>query len=389
MVRSAGVDVVGMYAVSVAIVSISVGLFAAALDTNLLRRREKSSGASVIVAKLLIWVCVSPIALLVLDLLEVPLLGGIVVYAAMFFLHVAETIGVQARLANRDVWSVIPRLIPQMAFLIALLLMKPRTFEEVAILFLLSWGLVVIFATTSVGIMDLVRFKEIPSLLVAAKTIAGMLIFTQIYGNIDLVVLTAFLNNRVAGEYKIAQAFASILLPTISALIFVYLSELSVAIEKNNGVQVRRMLGRQIRLHIGVGIFVVLASSIIFPVAIPYLYGEGTLSSVGPAVILTGSASLNSVAMVLVYTLLGLKRDRAVLGATGAGAAASCGLNLVLVPIFGTMGAAWASVLTFLVMIVVLGVMTHKAVVVFSRACRSQRQCRSREIAGVEGELLV
>jgi len=365
-VRFAGVDAVGMYAISVAVALLSSGLFAAALDTHLLRRQENASAGLVVAAKLLVWVCVTPIAAASLRVLDVPLIGGLAIYAALFFAQAAETTAVAARLENKDVGAVTPRVVPLATFLIAMIVIKPVSFENVAGLFLLSWAVVLFIPNVRRHVFTLASQREIRGLLWAARGIVGMLFFTQVYGNVDLILVKVFLNHTAAGEYRIAQSFAAVLMPSIAVLTFVYLSQLRPVIARKDAVRLQRMLLQQIILHVTVGLMVVLAMSVFLPWGISFFYGIGAKPAVAPALVLCGAAALNAVGMVLVYTLLGLEKDQSVLKATGVAAVASIAFSIFMVPIYGTSGAAWAMVLTFITMTAALSIMTRRALRIFA-----------------------
>jgi O-antigen/teichoic acid export membrane protein len=362
MVRIAGVNTVGMYAVAVAVVSICVGLFGVALDTDLLRRKEGNLAPLVVVAKLFLWVCALPIVVACLSILEIPLLGGIAIYVGLFFFHTAETAAVASRLANDDISSIAPRVLSPVVFLTATVLIGLSTFEQIAGFFLLSWLLAPLVAKIQWGnLRKSVSYRRITGALVAAKAIAGILFFTQLYGNADLIILNLIVGPTAAGEYRIAQAFAAVLMPVVGVLTFVYLSQARLAVDSNDVQRLRKLSRQQFVLHVGIGVLVVFAMTILLPWAIPFFYGHHAVPAVVPAIVLSGAAALNAIGMVFVYTLLAMNRDRLVVWAAAAAATVNVVLNISLVPLFSTTGAAWASVLSFLTMILVLAMMTSRA----------------------------
>lgn len=360
VVRNAGVAVVGQQAIALAITAISAGLLAASFDTHYLRLPQDTTASEIVGAKWITWIMAMPVIGAGLWLFDVPVAGGLAIYAAVGLLQVSETYSVAARLNHQDRYAVVPRVVPPAVFLCALLVVRPSDLNGIAGLFLVSWTLVLTLVPREVFQVNWREPRRMFKTITASRRIIGTLLFTQIYGNADLFVIRANMNHMAVGEYKIAQAIAAAIMPTIAAVTFVYLSRIRNVIASRDLARTRRLLYRQLVLHASIGACVFFTMLALLPWGVPMIFGAKAAGAIPPAIILTGAAALNGLGMVFVYTLFGFQQDHTVLIGTGLAAIGNVLLNIVLVPLYGISGAAWASVFTFSFSGLLFGILVRK-----------------------------
>lgn len=361
VVRFAGLDAMGMYGICIVVTSAGFGVFSGAFDTHFLRIHQSTSFLDVVVAKIALWTTFCVPSLLVLWAMDISLWPGFAIYAGLLFLHLGETVATQARIAGNDRASFLPRVLPPAALLLLLIWLRPSTFDHMAVLFLGSWLLVLTVLRVPKHSVHRTLRARVRDMTLGSRSLVAMLFLTQVYGSVGLILVKAFHDYTVAGELRIAQAFASVLMPAIGVFSFVYLSQLRQLISDNKLDRISGLLRRQIAIHAGMGLLVLAALALSLPVAIPWMYGQEARAAIAPTLVLCGSASLNAVGMVFIYTQIGLNRDRDALLTTASAAFASVMLSSLLVPEFGAIGAAWAMVATFTLMLLVCVPITVRA----------------------------
>jgi O-antigen/teichoic acid export membrane protein len=222
-------------------------------------------------------------------------------------------------------------------------------------LFLASWMLTIAFNWRALRSAA----SSIPASVNAVRSaglIGSTLLFTQIYGNADLLLVKWFVGDVSAGHYRLAQAIASAVMPSLSVVSFVYVSELQNLIGLGQRGRLWPALRRQILIHVVLGLAVFLVMALFLQWAVVFFYGESAIAAIRPSLILTGAAAVNALAIVFSYTLLALHKDGDVLLATGLAACGNVALNVLSIPQFGVVGAAWSAVGTYALLTAILAI---------------------------------
>jgi O-antigen/teichoic acid export membrane protein len=196
-------------------------------------------------------------------------------------------------------------------------------------------------------------FFETPGrpLLSLARTISAFGARGQI-GNLvsllnyrlDFVILGIMTGPAVLGSYAVASKFAELLrLPSLSFFWVLYprfAQETDVQAE----VRARRLIPRA-------GVVVAAAAvplALVAGFVVPTVYGEAFRPAIVPAQIILLGLSAEGIAGVITAFLYGRGRPGLNSIATGVGLFATVILDLVLIPRFGAVGAAWASTVAYL-----------------------------------------
>ncbi len=166
---------------------------------------------------------------------------------------------------------------------------------------------------------------------------------TEIYGNVDKLMLSKLATSFVVGVYTVGFRI-------VQYLLFPVMSGLTVFYPKffRRGT---RGLGETLRLglavlpfSVGYAVLVVLALALVGKWVILWLFGARYAPAVGLMRVLSLTLLVRSVSLVLGDALTGagyqVKRTAAIFVAVGVNFV----LNLVLIPIWGGYGAAWATV---------------------------------------------
>jgi O-antigen/teichoic acid export membrane protein len=169
-------------------------------------------------------------------------------------------------------------------------------------------------------------------------------IMTLLNLRLDFILLSVLAGPAVLGVYAIASKFAELMKVPGMALTYVLYPRYSRAGPARAGADARRLLPR-------VGIPIALAVAPLWAAAgclIPALYGSAFDDAVTPARIILVGLVLEGVAGVVTAYLYGIGRPGLNSWAMGAGLAITVVLDVVLIPPFGSTGAAIASASAYL-----------------------------------------
>jgi O-antigen/teichoic acid export membrane protein len=169
-------------------------------------------------------------------------------------------------------------------------------------------------------------------------------IMTLLNLRLDFVLLSVLAGPAVLGVYAIASKFAELIKVPGMALTYVLYPRYSRAGPAWAGPDARRLLPR-------VGIPIALAVGPLWVAAgwlIPALYGSAFTTAVTPARIILVGLVLEGVAGVVTAYLYGIGRPGLNSWAMGAGLAITVLLDVLLIPPFGSTGAAIASASAYL-----------------------------------------
>jgi O-antigen/teichoic acid export membrane protein len=172
--------------------------------------------------------------------------------------------------------------------------------------------------------------------------VGGMITLLNL--RLDFAVLGAMAGPAVLGGYAVASKYAELLRLPGTALTWVSYPMLAGMPPEEAIRQTRRMVPPALVANLlAAAPFVLLAGPVI-----RVLYGSGFDAAVAPARLLIAGMLLGSAAGVASGFLYGRGRPGLNSWALGVGLAVTVVLDLLLIPVYGVMGAAFASMVTYL-----------------------------------------
>ena len=189
-------------------------------------------------------------------------------------------------------------------------------------------------------------------LLREAAPLAAATLVISVYYRLDLVVLARLAPADDLGQYGLAVKFldAGVLLTAV--VMAVLQPVLARSVLAAPGV-LQRVYGQAVHLMALLGVFVAVGGSMTAWRVVPALPGLGEFDGAGVALaLLAPAAALILVATIVQGTLLAARHERTVLWISLVGLAVNVALIAVLIPTLSYVGAALATALTELVLIV-------------------------------------
>ncbi len=183
----------------------------------------------------------------------------------------------------------------------------------------------------------------LPSVLSRIPTTANL--------RLDQMLMIAWLEPRVLGLYTVAVAWGNTVSPVLGALSETLLPRVAAI---HSPVQQARVLAQTIRLGTIISALVALGVALLSPLAVPMLFGSAYLASVPSAILLAFAAGVYALKQLLATGALSLGRPQLVLVAETAGMGITILLLAWLLPRYQLVGAAIASLISYLVVCLVL-----------------------------------
>lgn len=178
--------------------------------------------------------------------------------------------------------------------------------------------------------------------------IGAGIVLSALYFRIDVFLVNAWSGPASVGLYNAAFRLVDALRLFPAAVVAVMLSSLFRADD-------RRLIARM-TLSLGAGAATLaLLLAAIAPWLIPRLYGTAYTEAVGPFRVLLIAFPLMAVNLALTHQLLGWRGHCFYAGVCGAALGLNLALNGVLIPAWGIVGAAWATVWTEVLITVACG----------------------------------
>jgi O-antigen/teichoic acid export membrane protein len=183
-------------------------------------------------------------------------------------------------------------------------------------------------------------------LLVAAAPLALATMLIAVYFRIDMVVLARLKPAADVGQYGAAYRFLDTLL-LVPALVMSVLQPVIARSAVGDRSRLQRRYWRAIQLMAVAGIGIAVLGAMTGPRALPALPGFEDYGGAGDALaVLSVAAALSFVGTVVQTTLVATHRQRQLLYVAGAGLVVNIALNVALIPPYSYMGAAWATMIT-------------------------------------------
>ncbi|CAN5612347.1 flippase [soil metagenome] len=203
-----------------------------------------------------------------------------------------------------------------------------------------------------------VDFSEWGRLLRPAIPIGASAVMIAVYHYIDQIMLGLMRGEAEVGIYTAAYRIMVAAVAPAAILFNAFLPTLSKAI--GNLAAMQQNMKQYATVMAAIGLPIMVAGVLMAPGGIRLLYGPDYAQAEPVMVVLMLSVGLIFVNMTLGNPLLAWDKQRVYFFAIAAGAVANVGLNLALIPFFGPMGAAWATVSSEAVVLLGLAILHYQ-----------------------------
>ncbi|MDM8543267.1 flippase [Desulfococcaceae bacterium HSG9] len=190
---------------------------------------------------------------------------------------------------------------------------------------------------------------------------ALVMIFIHIYGYIDTLILAAYCENEIVGYYNAAYRLVEaplFIIQSLSTAIFPALSRLYVQDKTQLAGIVQQFFQKAVALGLSISLVVAILSEDL----IKLIYGKEYEPAAAVLPILIFSIAIIMPNTICGSTIRAIDRQTISAKVTGLGAILNVVLNLILIPSFSLLGAAWATIVTELFVLVVQVVLIWKYV---------------------------
>lgn len=176
----------------------------------------------------------------------------------------------------------------------------------------------------------------------------------SVYTNLDVVMLKFMKGDVEVGYYNAAIKVKTILVSLITSLGTVLLPRLSYYVKKNEKELFYQMIGKAVNFVVIAGLPLSVYFMIFAEESILFLAGEGYHGSVLPMILLMPTVLLIGLSNITgIQVLTPQNMEQKVLNSILWGAVIDFALNLVLIPKFASSGAAFATLMAELAVLVV------------------------------------
>ncbi len=269
----------------------------------------------------------------------------------IYFMRLTEVYIISTRFIEKDIKSILPRTLPYLILIILFFVFKPDNISSLLLIFFLSWS-VTLFYIYSLKAYIKIQILNIKSLFSSTLILSLTTLSTQIYANFDQLMISELLGDNKLGLYKIGLSFSVLVIPLIGVFAFVYLSTLKEKLKKDSIELIKKSFYKQIKINFFISFTFVICCLIFLDSIIELVYGIDEKDSYYVGVIMSTGVIFNVVSMVFSYTFLAIKKDREILIITLIGGLINIILNYFLITNYDILGAAWASLITQLLILV-------------------------------------
>lgn len=176
----------------------------------------------------------------------------------------------------------------------------------------------------------------------------------SVYTNLDVVMLQFMQGDAEVGYYNAAIKVKTILVTLITSLGTVLLPRLSYYVKKEKTEDFYRMIGKAVNFVVVAGLPLTIYFMLYASESIQFLAGDGYQGAVLPMIILMPTVLLIGMSNITgIQILTPQNQEQKVLNSIVCGAVADFLLNLVLIPKMASSGAALATVIAELVVLLV------------------------------------
>lgn len=176
----------------------------------------------------------------------------------------------------------------------------------------------------------------------------------SVYTNLDVVMLQFMQGDAEVGYYNAAIKVKTILVTLITSLGTVLLPRLSYYVKKEKTEDFYRMIGKAVNFVVVAGLPLTIYFMLYASESIQFLAGDGYQGAILPMIILMPTVLLIGMSNITgIQILTPQNQEQKVLNSIVCGAVADFLLNLVLIPKMASSGAALATVIAELVVLLV------------------------------------
>lgn len=163
---------------------------------------------------------------------------------------------------------------------------------------------------------------------------------------LDQMLIAAFVGPQILGLYVVAVAWSTAGTMLSGAVSTTVLPRVAGATDSTQQAQ---LLAQFTRLGFSLNMLVACVTAVTAPIAIPIFFGEKFLASIPATLVLSVAAGVSAFNGLLTASALSLGKPRFVLWSESIGLIATALLLWLLLTRYQLMGAAWASLLSYLV----------------------------------------
>ncbi len=167
---------------------------------------------------------------------------------------------------------------------------------------------------------------------------------------LDQILMAGFLAPQVLGLYLAAVAWSGFSTPLVSAICVPTITRIASASVETQG----DLLAQSIRFGVLISIILALTSSLLAPLMVPLLFGKAFELAIPAAIILSIAGGVASLNQLLNSAAMAIGQSKFLLFGECIGLVATFGLLYLLLPKYQIIGAAIASLLSYLLTSVVL-----------------------------------
>jgi O-antigen/teichoic acid export membrane protein len=181
------------------------------------------------------------------------------------------------------------------------------------------------------------------SMVAIALPLGLATLLSQVYYNLDLILLGVLRSPHEVAAYGSVYKLVLALLMLAWTYALVVLPRLTRA-HAHGATALRTEFGLRLRHLAGVLVPMCLVAAMVAQPLVVAIFGPAYAAGAEPLVVLLFSVPLSAAGSLMLYTLIASGRSWVLPLSTGSGALVNLGLNLFLIPRFGMMGAAVATV---------------------------------------------
>jgi len=347
IIRVSGLELMGQYAEYISLFNLSFVVLTSGLYTNYLRSNRNKLFGQTIAAVSIIFLFFLFFLLPIYSLISGDsFINSVLVLISLYLMKLSEIYVVKTRLMSKDIYSILPRIVPYVFVIILCLFFKPQNIESFLFLLSLSWFTIVFFIFKS---RRLIKFNKngILKVLSSSFLITTTTLTTQIYANVDQLMIAQLFDYNALGSYKVGISFSVIAMPIIGVFTFIYISEIKKIIENSDVSILKTKFYNQLKINFIISFLFFLFSVFFLKSIIFLVYGiEDSSAASNIGIVLSIGVIFNVISIVFSYSLLAINKDKLILIISIIGAILNITLNFFFLRKFGPIGGAWTSVIT-------------------------------------------
>lgn len=203
---------------------------------------------------------------------------------------------------------------------------------------------------SKLGLRPAASIRGSSPFLRAAIPIAGISIVGIVFDRLDVLMLSKLADLRAVATYSVPYNLVTLawIIPSIVGSAFFPILNGALAVDKE---EAERLFSLIARIFLLISLPLALLLAVGSPTLLDFLFGARYASSTGVLHIMSWTLVLSFENYVLWYSILAARRERLVFGLQCGGLAVNAALNAILIPRYGSSGAAGAFVGSELVVV--------------------------------------